>query len=225
MAMARILVRKWKLSAGLAASLAAGGTVAYCESDKRGPLFDPEALERGAKALKEINASPYAKKVIRDTFEDVLVLYFVLLSSPAHQERSTWDKQLLFELSNVFKAEWLPATFYSSTLSCCCLHILAVQVFDLTKQQEITKAQELKTEEAKHLALQSQHATVSLQALPLSRALKDCIQSHSRVLRNSHTKDRLNFLLKNAGGGKGAMGGAAQVNATGCANKSRVGKI
>lgn len=37
-----------------------------------------------------------------------------------------------------------------------------MQVFDLTKQQEITKAQELKTEEAKHLALQSQHATVSL---------------------------------------------------------------
>lgn len=26
--------------------------------------FDPEALERGAKALKEINNSPYAKKVL-----------------------------------------------------------------------------------------------------------------------------------------------------------------
>lgn len=26
-------------------------------------LFDPEALERGAKALREINKSPYAKQV------------------------------------------------------------------------------------------------------------------------------------------------------------------
>ena len=47
----------------LISSFAVGGTVALCETDKRGPLFDPEALERGAKALKEINASPFAKKV------------------------------------------------------------------------------------------------------------------------------------------------------------------
>ena len=31
-------------------------------SDLR-PMFDPEALERGAKALREINKSPYAKQV------------------------------------------------------------------------------------------------------------------------------------------------------------------
>ncbi|KAL6767968.1 hypothetical protein ACKKBF_B37290 [Auxenochlorella protothecoides x Auxenochlorella symbiontica] len=37
------------------------GTVAYCEPDSK--YFDPEALERGAKALREINQSPYAKKV------------------------------------------------------------------------------------------------------------------------------------------------------------------
>lgn len=30
-----------------------------------GPLFDPEALERGAKALREINASPHAKQARR----------------------------------------------------------------------------------------------------------------------------------------------------------------
>eukprot|EP00877_Chromochloris_zofingiensis_P015243 jgi/Chrzof1/9973/Cz04g22140.t1 len=34
------------------------------DDDVRGPLFDPEALERGAKALREINASPHAKQVI-----------------------------------------------------------------------------------------------------------------------------------------------------------------
>jgi ATPase family AAA domain-containing protein 3A/B len=33
------------------------------EREPRGPSFDPEALERGAKALREINKSPYAKKV------------------------------------------------------------------------------------------------------------------------------------------------------------------
>lgn len=69
--MARVLAKRLKLSAGIAASLAAGGTVAYCESDKRGPLFDPEALERGAKALKEINASPYAKKVLDNKLHKV----------------------------------------------------------------------------------------------------------------------------------------------------------
>lgn len=37
------------------------GTVGYCEPDSK--YFDPEALERGAKALREINQSPYAKKV------------------------------------------------------------------------------------------------------------------------------------------------------------------
>ncbi len=31
--------------------------------EPRGPLFDPEALERGAKALREINKSPNAKQV------------------------------------------------------------------------------------------------------------------------------------------------------------------
>jgi hypothetical protein len=62
--MAKLLGQKFRLGAGLAsASFIAGSTVAYCESDKGRPLFDPEALERGAKALKEINASPYAKKV------------------------------------------------------------------------------------------------------------------------------------------------------------------
>ena len=65
-AMAKILASRFRLGAGLATALAAGGTVAVCESDKRGPLFDPEALERGAKALKEINASPFAKKVSPD---------------------------------------------------------------------------------------------------------------------------------------------------------------
>ena len=55
---------KWRQGLQLAAGVAAGSmTYAICESDTRAPSFDPEALERGAKALREINASPNAKKV------------------------------------------------------------------------------------------------------------------------------------------------------------------
>lgn len=58
----RTLASRWRVAAGVAAAVTAGGTVAYCE-DPKGVGFDPEALERGAKALREINKSPYAKKV------------------------------------------------------------------------------------------------------------------------------------------------------------------
>jgi hypothetical protein len=58
------------LAAGGAAAAAlspAGAALAEKGGDKKaqGPLFDPEALERGAKALREINASPHAKQARR----------------------------------------------------------------------------------------------------------------------------------------------------------------
>jgi ATPase family AAA domain-containing protein 3A/B len=60
----RSAVARYGRGIGLAAGLvAASGTYALCEKDVRAPSFDPEALERGAKALREINASPNAKKV------------------------------------------------------------------------------------------------------------------------------------------------------------------
>ncbi len=55
------LASKAGLIAGLTGA-AAMGTVAYCADDKD-KYFDPEALERGAKALREIQSSPFAKKV------------------------------------------------------------------------------------------------------------------------------------------------------------------
>ncbi|KAA6424075.1 MAG: ATPase family AAA domain-containing 3-B-like [Trebouxia sp. A1-2] len=64
----RTLAGRWRAGAAVAAAIAAGGTVAYCE-DPKGVGFDPEALERGAKALREINKSPYAKKVFELTRE------------------------------------------------------------------------------------------------------------------------------------------------------------
>ena len=44
-------------------SLADGEKAEKKESRDSRPLFDPDALERGAKALREINKSPYAKQV------------------------------------------------------------------------------------------------------------------------------------------------------------------
>lgn len=49
------------VTGGVATTMAAAGA-AYCDS-KDDKYFDPEALERGAKALREIQASPFAKKV------------------------------------------------------------------------------------------------------------------------------------------------------------------
>lgn len=53
--------------AAAAAWLASGTSLAYADDKKKkddggAPYFDPEALERGAKALREINASPHAKQ-------------------------------------------------------------------------------------------------------------------------------------------------------------------
>jgi hypothetical protein len=51
------------LAAG-AATLAVPPLQAMADKgEPRGPLFDPEALERGAAALREINKSPHAKQV------------------------------------------------------------------------------------------------------------------------------------------------------------------
>ncbi len=53
-----------KVAAGTAAVLVGGTTLAFASDDKSFQrMFDPEALERGAAALKEINKSPFAKNV------------------------------------------------------------------------------------------------------------------------------------------------------------------
>lgn len=49
-------------AAAVAAGIGLSGA-AYCDSKDVAPSFDPDALERGAAALREINKSPYAKKV------------------------------------------------------------------------------------------------------------------------------------------------------------------
>ncbi len=54
------------LSAGglaVAALIAPSALADKDDVSKAAALFDPEALERGAKSLREINKSPYAKQV------------------------------------------------------------------------------------------------------------------------------------------------------------------
>jgi hypothetical protein len=60
--------RAWLLASAAAGAAAAGtaaaGLAPVALADKKDDhFFDPEALERGAKALREINKSPYAKQV------------------------------------------------------------------------------------------------------------------------------------------------------------------
>lgn len=57
--------RTWLAGGAAAAALTAVPALADKKDETRGPLFDPEALERGAAALREINKSPHAKQVGR----------------------------------------------------------------------------------------------------------------------------------------------------------------
>lgn len=63
MAMARRVAAIGSLAMGTSLAWKEG---TWCASSPAGvtPAFDPEALERGAKALREINASPHAKRVL-----------------------------------------------------------------------------------------------------------------------------------------------------------------
>lgn len=60
--MLRHAVHHWRAATAGAAAVAASAASAGCDSPVA-PGFDPEALERGAKALREINKSPNAKQV------------------------------------------------------------------------------------------------------------------------------------------------------------------
>lgn len=58
-------------AAAAAAWLGSGTSVALADGKKKedgsaAPYFDPDALERGAKALREINSSPHAKQASGD---------------------------------------------------------------------------------------------------------------------------------------------------------------
>lgn len=56
----------WSVGVGLAGGLYSAPQLALADKkdkDPGRPMFDPEALERGAAALREINKSPYAKNV------------------------------------------------------------------------------------------------------------------------------------------------------------------
>ena len=77
--------------AGLATG-ATGAGAAYCEVDK---YFDPEALERGAKALREINTSPHAKRV-RCSRKDVVPGGALPIAAPTKCHRMPVPRSALF---------------------------------------------------------------------------------------------------------------------------------
>ncbi|GBF92094.1 hypothetical protein Rsub_04441 [Raphidocelis subcapitata] len=112
MAMPR-LARAWGALAagGAGAALLSPAAVAHADADKKaadkkppGPLFDPEALERGAKALREINASPHAKQVFALSREQEVTkqqeaktaeakFAAQAAAAGAEQERVRWEAQ------------------------------------------------------------------------------------------------------------------------------------
>lgn len=65
---ASVMARQGLVLGGAAAAawLSSGNSLALADGkkdkDAAAPYFDPEALERGAKALREINSSPHAKQ-------------------------------------------------------------------------------------------------------------------------------------------------------------------
>ena len=71
-----------RFAAAAAGAVAAGSAVAYADDIKAGVGFDPEALERGAKALREINKSPYARKVRTAAYRSDLQCPSALLLTP-----------------------------------------------------------------------------------------------------------------------------------------------
>lgn len=124
----------WKLAAGLTAGSA---TYALCE-DIRGPSFDPEALERGAKALREINASPYAKKVNSDQCRSV---------SPELDSAHSCGL-LCLESCRRFCISWPGAKQPISAALRWRNGFVQMQVIDLSREQERSKQAESKKAEA-----------------------------------------------------------------------------
>ena len=126
------------------AGLASGATVAgaaYCEVDK---YFDPEALERGAKALREINTSPHAKRVSCSSRWRPRVA--APPPPPLHRDSTCPCMPKVMRASNRTSARLAP---------------WSPQVFEQIKAQEATKQAELKVKEAEFKVAAEKAAIVS----------------------------------------------------------------
>jgi len=112
-----------------------------------GPLFDPEALERGAKALREINASPHAKQV-GGWWRAVAPALGGCGRVHAWVRCSIGLTLILIPILNPTS----PIHSFSSSLQKTPPPPPNPQVIALSREQEVTKQQELKTDEAKFTA-------------------------------------------------------------------------
>ena len=135
---------------GLAAG-AMGIGVAHAAADDK--YFDPEALERGAKALREIQNSPFAKKV--------------------RCRRRRCRRRLPAACRNCVLALCGPST------PLLCRPFAELQVFEQIKTQEQTKQAELKAKEAEFNAQAAQAAIVSWRRLCLLWPLAAGLPVHS----------------------------------------------
>ena len=137
-------------AAGVAAvGITGAASLALCEKTTAAaaaaaPSFDPEALERGAKALREINKSANAKQVRKMIGED---------RKTTTARTATTKKTVGGSASSSFPPT-LKNLFPSSLLPLNSIKRQnqppppPKQVIELARQQEVTKAQELKTKQA-----------------------------------------------------------------------------
>lgn len=107
------------------------------EPNKSG--FDPESLERGARALREINSSSYSKQVI----------LFVVLEFNLHY--LFWFQRGVTDALCIGKDCSFLILFF----------VFALQVFDLMRKQEQTRLAELDAERVHYELIQSQGDIVS----------------------------------------------------------------
>lgn len=143
---------RWLVGGAAGAALLGPAGVALADkADKKppqGPLFDPEALERGAKALREINSSPHAKQ-----------------ARPSAQcARGASPHDAVAPRFACGCCRWRRRTCrrrLTVTPHACTHNSKPQQVIALSREQEVTKQQELKTDEAKFAAQAASAAAVS----------------------------------------------------------------
>ena len=135
---------------GAGAAAASVPAVAECRDDKSKTLtssFDPEALERGAKALREINSSVHAKKV--------------RAGSPSVPPRSIPPRSRRPASRRVSPAQprgsRAPRAEFADPRARARVPSPLPQVIDLSNAQEVTKQQEAMAKTAEMQAATAQH--------------------------------------------------------------------
>ena len=125
--------------------------------------FNPETLERGAKALREINSSPHAKQVVSLVLTLLSLssfpIFFLSLLSPTLLSLSLLSPSSLAIFCLFILSPYDPICFsslVSLSISLCLFpHFLdALQVFEIMRQQEEIRLTEQAVEKALFKAME-----------------------------------------------------------------------